>query len=467
MKFNSLIFVLLFAASYPLLMAVKHRPQNRLLLLASYLFYGWWDYRFLGLLLATTTIDFFCAQGVQAAATEQFKRRAFVAVSVCANLAILGLFKYFNFFAESATRLFQVFGLHADPITLRLLLPVGISFYTFQSLGYTIDVYRGRIRPAARFADYALFVSFFPQLLAGPIGRATQLLPQVENPRRVTYEDVRQGAWLILLGFFKKVVVADNLADIANAVFNFPNDYRGGAVLVGVYAYAFQIYGDFSGYSDIARGLARLMGFDLMVNFRMPYFAVNPQDFWRRWHISLSTWLHDYLYVPLGGNRQGRVRTCRNLLLTLVLGGLWHGAAWHFVMWGAYHGLLLVGHRALVGGQKAPPARSGWGRMIRILLMFHATCLGWILFRVTSLSEFTLLLGNMFHEIAPPRVWVAALCLLAFPLLLLNYFMERSGDLLVVKRWAPPWRWLTYSSLFAFIVYFGKSNGNAFIYFQF
>ncbi|MCC6142692.1 MAG: MBOAT family protein, partial [Candidatus Hydrogenedentes bacterium] len=315
MIFNSLEFVVFFLIVYGLYIILTHRAQNVMLLVASYIFYAWWDWRFTLLIFLTTFVDYHCARNI-AATDDPRRRKWFLTISMVTDLGILGFFKYFNFFTESAVELLDKVGFHADPITLQIILPVGISFYTFQSMSYTLDVYRGELTPAKTLANYALFVSFYPQLVAGPIERAKHLLPQMENPRTITYADMREGAWLILFGFFKKVVVADNFAVIANEIFNHPGHYHGFAVLLGVYAFAWQIYGDFSGYSNIARGTARLMGVDIMVNFRMPYFASNPQEFWRRWHISLSTWLRDYLYIPLGGNRGGEGKTYRNLMTT-------------------------------------------------------------------------------------------------------------------------------------------------------
>ena len=259
---------------------------------------------------------------------------------------MLGFFKYFNFFADSLHAVFDGLGWQVDFVTLRVLLPVGISFYTFVTMSYVIDVYRREIPPTRDLLDFAVFVAFFPHLVAGPILRASTLSPQIDAPRRISRDQMRDGAWLIAWGYFQKVFVADNLAGLANGVFDPGARPTGINVLLGVYAFAFQIYGDFAGYSNIARGTSKLMGIELIENFRFPYFVRTPQEFWRHWHISLSTWLRDYLYIPLGGNRGGEWQTRRNLLLTMVLGGLWHGAAWTFVLWGVYQGVLLIGYRA-------------------------------------------------------------------------------------------------------------------------
>lgn len=471
MLFNSLEFVAFLVLVYGLYQSLGHRAQNLMLLGASYLFYGWWDWRFLSLLLISTCIDFFAGPAIFTARSLRLKR-LFLAISMTANLGMLFFFKYYGFFAENLQHAMALVGIEADLRFLRIVLPVGISFYTFQTMSYAIDIYRGELKPVSSFLDFALFVTFFPQLVAGPIERARTLLPQVQQPRVLTYELLRRGAWLVLLGYFKKVVVADNMAPFADEVFNNPSGAHGLAIPVAVLAFAFQIYGDFSGYSDIARGLSNLMGFELMVNFRMPYFALNPSDFWRRWHISLSTWLRDYLYIPLGGNRGSVGQTYRNLLLTMVLGGLWHGAAWHFVAWGAYHGALLCIHR-LVQPVLGRCARA-WGldgRVTRIAItaiFFGFTCIGWALFRVNSLGDLWVLACQTVNPFEwNARVALLSLVCFAGPLLLLDLQQERSGDLLVVKRW-PPWMRLgCYVGMVAFIVLAGVVEKRDFIYFQF
>ena len=361
MLFNSGIFLQFFAAFLLLYHLCRERlnARNALIVAASYFFYGWWDARFVTLLFLTSLVDYVAGRRVEDAST-QGGRRLWLAVSVAANLGVLGFFKYCNFFAASFATLLGALGLRADPWTLNLILPVGISFYTFQSMSYTLDVYRRQIPATRDLLGFLAYVSFFPQLVAGPIERARHLLPQFATERVITATHLREGLWLILWGFFKKVVVADNLAPLVEMVYGGPIA-SGPAIALGTLAFAFQIYGDFSGYSDIARGLARVLGFDLMVNFNHPYLAGSPREFWRRWHISLSTWLRDYLYISLGGNRRGPWRTRLNLMLTMLLGGLWHGAAWHFVWWGAWHGLGLVltrgRGRARSSGRRWPGAR--------------------------------------------------------------------------------------------------------------
>jgi alginate O-acetyltransferase complex protein AlgI len=349
--FNTASFFVFFAVVLLAYRMLPWRQQNYMLLAASYVFYGWWDWRFLLLLGASTTLDWYlalaiersCHHGDRAAA----KRR--VAISVVANLAILGFFKYFNFFVDSAEYSLRSLGYEGPTWTLRVILPVGISFYTFQSMAYTIDVYRGELRASKSLAEFALYVAFFPQLVAGPIERATNLLPQIRQPRRPTSTDWEEGLLLFGLGLFRKVAIADPAGLIADGYFANPAMYSSVQLATGVLLYGVQIYNDFAGYSDMARGSARLMGFTLMRNFRHPYFATSMSDFWKRWHISLSAWLRDYLYIPLGGNRRGPARTHLNLMITMLLGGLWHGANWTFVVWGGLHGAYLIGQHAWTG----------------------------------------------------------------------------------------------------------------------
>ncbi|MEM7230001.1 MAG: MBOAT family O-acyltransferase, partial [Planctomycetota bacterium] len=343
MQFNSLHFAAFFALVLTAVAASRShvRVRNCIILAASYYFYGSWDYRFLSLIVISTLIDYACGRMLNVRTMQDQpparsrRDRAVLAVSLCSNLGILGFFKYFDFFVTSTSAMLEELGVTVHVSTLNIILPVGISFYTFQTLSYTIDLYRGKVRTEDSLLNFAVYVAYFPQLVAGPIERARHLLPQVQSPHAVDWAQLNSGFFLIGWGLFKKVVIADNIAVIVDLVFASETN-TGLSTVLGVYAFAIQIYCDFSGYVDIARGAARCMGFDLMQNFNLPYFATNPSDFWRRWHISLSTWLRDYLYIPLGGSKCGRTRTYINLMLTMVLGGLWHGAAWTFVVWGIY-----------------------------------------------------------------------------------------------------------------------------------
>ncbi len=476
MLFNSLEFVYFLLGVLVLYHSLERRAQNVLLLAASYYFYGSWNWRFLGLILLSTFVDYVCARIIDAEDSGPRRRKAALFASIVSNLGILATFKHFNFFIESLSEL----GLGFDPTSLRLdvVLPVGISFYTFQTMSYTIDVYRKDLEASRSLLDFSVYVAFFPQLVAGPIERASHFLPQVQKVRGVRYDLVCQGSWLILFGLFKKVVLADNMAPIADAAFTHADELSGLEVLTGVYAFALQIYGDFSGYSAIARGAALLMGFELLQNFRMPYFATSPSDFWRRWHISLSTWLRDYLYISLGGNRRGPTRTYVNLMLTMLLGGLWHGAAWHFVAWGAFHGALLILYasfpRDLLGSVLARVSsrvRSTAGGLV----FFHLTCLGWVLFRADNMQMISDVLGSAGRFWPDPAsvgaaqlgtLWV--LISLSFgPVLLVEWAQEASKDMWVHRRW-PAWvRLFLYALLFGLITSIGVTQGKEFIYFQF
>ena len=470
MLFNSWVFLPFLLGVLAFYYLLRQRGQNVLLLVASYVFYGAWDWRFLSLIWLSTVVDY--VVGLRLASTESPRSRKTLLLTSCVvNLTLLGFFKYFNFFVDSATSSLALFGVHAPTLRLDIVLPVGISFYTFQTMSYTIDIYRGRLRPCRSFLDFALFVAFFPQLVAGPIERATHLLPQLTLPRRVRGDQLYSGAWLILWGLWKKVVVADNLAIVVDQVFNNVDEASGVACLLAVYAFAYQIYCDFSGYSDIARGIAKLMGIELMVNFAMPYLARSPAEFWHRWHISLSTWLRDYLYIPLGGSRGGAARTYRNLMLTMLLGGLWHGAAWTFVLWGGYHGALLAIHRWLRGGRATEPdTRGGLVSWLSCIGMFHLTCLGWLLFRAPTVGTVTSMLSRMWHQFRLDEATVEMIFpALAFPVGL--WFVEsyvRNTD----RPWERPgWNWgvgpFLVTSLVLALWLVSAPAGAEFIYFQF
>jgi alginate O-acetyltransferase complex protein AlgI len=473
MVFNSLHFVWFFIVVYALYRVLPHRGQNWLLLVASYYFYASWDWRFLGLLIASTLVDYTCGLAM-ARATAPGRRRALLCLSIGFNLTLLGFFKYFNFFADNLHVLFGAFGWQLDFVTVRVLLPIGISFYTFVTMSYVIDVYRREIPATCDLVDFAVFVAYFPHLVAGPILRASRLLPQIDAPRSITSERIRDGLWLILWGYFQKVFVADNLAPLANAAFDPAVSHTGINVLLGTYAFAFQIYGDFAGYSNIARGTSKLMGIELLENFRFPYFVRTPQAFWRHWHISLSTWLRDYLYIPLGGSRGSEWQTRRNLLVTMILGGLWHGAAWTFILWGIYHGLLLVGQRV---AERAGALRAllvlpqPLVRVVAWAIMFHITCYGWLIFRSRSLHQIADLTRAIVFDLAPRSVDVAGLLapvlMYTTPLLVVHACEAWFNDVLVVPRLPIAVRYSVYAATVYLTVLFGNFGGGDFIYFQF
>lgn len=488
MLFNSSIFFVFFTIFYVvyLLLGKKVRYQNFLILVSSYIFYGWWDERFLLLIALSTTTDYLAGIGARgyklttshlglsvgflivvtaglglmdwqgntmvlvgglsfAVATvavvmilgrleEQARRKAYLVTSLVVNLGVLGFFKYFNFFAESLRQGALSFGVELDATTLNIVLPVGISFYTFQTLSYTLDCYREKLKPTDQFLEHAAFVAFFPQLVAGPIERARNLLPQFSNPRIITFDKIKSGAALFAWGMYKKVVIADNIAPIADRIFSDPSAFSSGEILVGVLAFTFQIFCDFSGYSDMARGLARVMGFELMLNFNIPYIARSPSEFWRRWHISLSTWLRDYLYIGLGGNQNGKLTTYRNLALTMLLGGLWHGASWTFVAWGAFHGSILVIYRLLdidllLDAKDRSRLATVATNIASWSVMFTLTMIGWVLFRATTFGDAQSVLAGILanNQWASPT-W-ATLAFYVWPMLVIQALQVTSGKL--------------------------------------
>ena len=486
MVFNSVTFLIFLAITLSLYYRLRHKGQNWLLLIASYIFYGWWDYRFAFLLLATSLLDYVFALWIDKSDAPA-RRKFFLTLSIVLNMGVLCIFKYFNFFAESLARLLTTVGVNPSFPILNVILPVGISFYTFLSMSYTIDVYRREIPAARNPLDFLLYVAFFPHLVAGPIVRASYLLPQCQAIRTIKRAQVTDGIWLILLGYVKKVVIADRLAPIVNWGFAqpFPPLTDANAWLI-IYAFAFQIYGDFSGYSDIARGLSKLMGFELVENFRAPYLVTNPSAFWRHWHISLSTWLRDYLYIPLGGNRRGPFLTYRNLMITMVLGGLWHGAGAAYLLWGIYHGALLAIHRWWTE-RVAPVQRTAEvdaavvsfiprpgpvSKTVLVILFFHITCIGWLLFRAGAIdpqfSQVTLVLSFLKAMFTPA---VSAVNPIAQGVLLL-------GALALVFQWKHELmdRFSTWSTTaqatavcaaLLIIAGLGIFEGSEFIYFKF
>lgn len=433
------------------------------------------------LLLTLLLLSFNALYSLAFRLSENKRKKFFVTFSIIANLSILGVFKYFNFFADSLNAFAEsVFGTQLGNTTLNIVLPVGISFYTFQTMSYTIDVYRGRMKACPSLLDFATYVSFFPQLVAGPIERGTHLVPQFQKHRSVSKEQFQSGLWLILWGFFKKTVIADNVAKITNTSFA-PWDSivtgSGGLIppsdgittLFAVYAFAIQIYCDFSGYSDIARGTAKLLGFDLMLNFNLPYFSRSPSEFWQRWHISLSSWLRDYLYIPLGGNRNGNLAMYRNLMLTMILGGLWHGASWTFVLWGIYQGGILVIYRLVAPNTDKSPNR----RLIHLaqwFVMFHITCLGWLIFRARNLETIWDFLTSILFNFTYSSQTIDAFQSLVFytwPLIALQLIQYFKNDLEPIKNWPLFARINIYLFLLFGIAALAERNSQGFIYFAF
>ncbi|RIW18346.1 MBOAT family protein [Algoriphagus lacus] len=398
MLFNSIEFAIFLPIVFALywLFNKYHRVQLWILLLASYLFYGWWDWRFLGLIALSSFIDFFI--GIGLGQTDDPKRRKLLlGASLVANLGLLGFFKYFNFFTEAFVDAFSLFGMSLEKSRLDIILPVGISFYTFQTLSYTFDVYKKQLTPTKDVLAFLGFVSFFPQLVAGPIERASHLLGQFYTPRKFNYSLAVSGVRLIVWGLFKKVVIADNAAILVDEIFTNYQDQNSLSLILGSVLFALQIYGDFSGYSDIAIGLSRMFGFDLMMNFRFPYLAQNINDFWKRWHISLSTWFRDYVYIPLGGSRGSIAFSVRNVMIIFLVSGFWHGANWNFLAWGAIHGLMYVPFFINKAHQNLHQD-SFWLKLPRIFLTFSVVCLAWVFFRADSLGQALDYLGHIWSN---------------------------------------------------------------------
>ena len=466
MSFTSVEFATLLLAVLSVYYILPYRAQNLLLLAASYWFYASWDWRCLGLLIGSTAVGY--ATGLTLTSPRYARHRlAILYASNTVQIAVLGLFKYYGFFASSAAELLAEVGITGAVPTLELVLPIGISFYTFHTLSYTIDVYRGDVQPTRDAVAFALFISYFPQLIAGPIARAGHLLPQTLAPRSPSPEWFLHGSYLILWGLVKKVVIADNLAPIVDTAFASPEKLTAVTALLTAYAFAVQIYCDFAGYSNMARGVAHLMGFSLTLNFNTPYFSAGPSEFWQRWHISLSSWLRDYLYIPLGGNRFGRVWTYTNLMLTMLIGGLWHGASWTYVLWGAYQGGLLCLYRGLMPDLSAQlRAGSGWYRAIHTFWFFHLTCFGWLIFRA---SDFHNLL-NVLAAFSRPGLgdWRDfAKLVIVLPIAILEFaeFRARREGVILTLPWVV--RLLFYLGCYVALLTIGKWQGAGFIYFQF
>lgn len=406
MVFNSIAFLIFFLVFFFIYWAIGRknlRAQNLLILLASYFFYGWWDWRFVFLLVLSTFIDY----GFGLAIAEPSRnRRLYLWLSIVNNLAILGFFKYYNFFADSFQQLSLNFGLQVHPYMLEIVLPVGISFYTFHGMSYVFDIYNGKVKPTRNFVDYAVFVSFFPLLVAGPIERANHLLPQVQRRRVFDYDQAMDGMRLILWGLFKKIIVADSLAVIVNDIFQNPEQQHGSTLVLGAVYFAFQIYGDFSGYTDIALGTAKLLGFELLTNFKFPYFSRDIAEFWRRWHISLSSWFRDYVYIPLGGSKGGLWPSIRNIFIIFLLSGFWHGAKWTYIIWGAYHALLYVPLFVFKTNRRYTDTIVAENSMLptvgecfSMFLTFTLVTVGWVFFRADSLSAALTYFSQLPHGI--------------------------------------------------------------------
>jgi len=477
MLFNSPQFLLFFVIVYGLYLALEHKWQNRMLLVASYIFYSVWDWRFLSLILFSTVLNYLCGLKIDQSEDTK-KRKTILLISLVGNLCVLGFFKYFNFFMGNLYGLCDYLGMPLREHTFNIILPLGISFYILQSLSYTIDVYRKGMKPTHDFISFALFVSFFPQLVAGPIERARNLLPQMLSERKVTLECFYEGCYLFFWGFFLKVFIADNLANIVAPVFEANPPYNGLEVLLAAYAFTFQIFCDFKGYSCMARGLAKAMGFDLMLNFNLPYLVTNIQDFWNRWHISLSTWVRDYIYMPLFFSMRkvsASFRISIALMITMAIMGLWHGASWIFVTWGLYHGFLLVAYMLLRNKCKDwIKPKSVFGQKLwlglRILFTFHLITFGMLIFR----AQWGMQVFHMAHSFIFNFSWfngasrmILQTITYTWILVLIQVFQYAKKDLKVVFYTITPVRVSFYYVCLLLLIIGGSPHGKEFIYFQF
>lgn len=478
MLFNSLEFALFLPVVFLLYWfgtKGNMKLQNILLLVSSYYFYACWDYRFLFLLMFSTFLDYFTGLKMADARTEAMKKFWFW-LSVIINLGFLGIFKYYNFFAQSFADALSTVGFQADFWTLNVILPVGISFYTFHGLSYVIDIYKDRIKPERNFVDYSVFVSFFPLLVAGPIERATHLLPQIQRKREFNYNNAVDGLKQILWGLFKKVVIADNCAEYANMVFNNSGEYSGSTHIVGAIFFAFQIYGDFSGYSDIALGTARLFGIDLLRNFAFPYFSRDIAEFWRRWHISLSTWFRDYLYIPLGGSKGGNWMRIRNTFIIFLVSGFWHGANWTFIMWGFLNALFILpsiifkSNRNNLDIVAQGRTFANFREIIAMVVTFSLTVFAWIFFRADNMTQAFQYIGEIFspsvfskpQNIKNSTVWLLVI------FVIMEWF-GREEQYAIAKtglKWPKILRWALYYAIVIAIFEF-RGLSQQFIYFQF
>jgi len=489
MLFNSLSFTLFLPVVFLLYWygtRGNFKLQNILLLFSSYFFYACWDYRFLFLLMFSTLLDYFTGLKMDASHTKQIKKFWFW-LSVIINLGFLGVFKYFNFFAESFADALSIVGIEASFWTLQVILPVGISFYTFHGLSYVIDIYNGKIKAEKNFIDYAVFVSFFPLLVAGPIERATHLLPQIQRHRTFDFSKAVDGLRQILWGLFKKIVIADSCAQYANLIFNNSDSYSGAILVLGALFFTFQIYCDFSGYSDIALGTARLFGIELLRNFSFPYFSRDIAEFWRRWHISLSTWFRDYLYIPLGGSKGGTLLKVRNTFIIFIVSGFWHGANWTFIIWGFLNALYIMpsilfntnrNNLDIVAQGKYLPSLK---ELMQMLITFSVTVLAWIFFRAESMGHAWRFLKNMFAGLFRSSDYSKTVQFFKteigfiIPFLILFFIIiEWLGreHKYAIENWgfkfSKPIRWAFYYGLLLLIFYYaGSGTEQEFIYFQF
>ena len=473
MVFNSLAFAIFLPIVLVGYYLLPFKWQNRFLLVASLVFYAWWDWRFLFLLGLTIVVDFYASHAIHRAETQKLKLR-WLRISLFSNLGVLGVFKYSNFFISSFSSMLVEMGFRVHPATLELALPIGISFYTFMSMSYVIDVYWGKFQPVDNFLDFALFVSYFPHLVAGPIMRAEQLMPQIMQPRRVTKDQIRDGLTLMLVGYARKVLIADLLAGAVDEAFRNIGGMTSADLVLRLWLCAIQIYGDFAGYSDIARGVSKLFGIELHLNFATPFLSQNIAEFWRRWHITLSSWLRDYIYIPLGGSCHGEAKTNRNLMLTMLASGLWHGANWTFVAFGAVHGIALGLHKIWmrITKQEMPKGYGTrawtWTTPLKIFATFNIFAFSLVLFRSPNFATAVAYLVRVFAFV--PGIHLGA-SLFVVPFVLLTLAMDLAQytgfGQRVIASMGPVTRSLAFGALLALVLIAGSDNSLPFVYFQF
>ena len=479
MLFNSFAFAVFLPIVFIVYWALPHKFRWILLLIASYYFYMSWNAKYVFLILFTTLVSYLAAIALEKAGNKKTKKWILAGAAIIC-LGLLFFFKYFNFFTASAAAVFEMFSIKLSPLTLKVLLPVGISFYTFQTLSYVIDVYRGDIPAEHHLGIYATFVSFFPQLVAGPIERAGNLLPQIRAEHRFDYEQATYGLKIMAWGFFKKIVVADMLILYISKVYSFPQGYHGFALVIAAAIFPFQIYCDFSGYSDIAIGAAKLMGIDLMANFKSPYFSQSIREYWSRWHISLSAWFRDYVYIPLGGNRVGKAHHCFNLLVTFLASGLWHGANWTYVIWGGLHGIAQVFETFFI--PKKYRQSTGIVRWLRIAGVYLFCVFAFIIFASNSIGASLYVLGHLFDNISSPIAYLyngfvdigmgklALMEALVFIIILevYDYLSLKRDVIMLLSRQKTIIRWTVYVCFMLMVIFFSqKGVATEFVYFQF
>ncbi len=477
MLFNSLQFALFFTAVFSLYAMLNHKWQNRMLLVASYIFYASWDWKFLLLILIPTVFDYFL--GFKIDESNDIKRKKiFFLLSIFINLSILGTFKYFNFFADNLQVLLNFFGLSLGQRFFNIILPVGMSFYIFKSMTYTINIYWGQMKPTQKLSDYALYLAFFPALLAGPIDRAHNFIPQIISSRKMTLDKFYDGCFLVCWGLFQKIFIADNLIKIVDPVFASNPPYEGATVLIALYAFVLQLYCDFAGYSNIAIGLGKILGFNMMTNFNLPLFAVNLQDFWSRWHISLSSWLRDYVYIPIFLNfrrMNEKARLSFAIIITMILIGIWHGSTWNFFAFGVLEGFLLTAYqmiRPAISNYINPQNRFGRNSwlIIRILFMFQLTALSFLIFRAQSMSQMYHMIYGLtsnFGSIELALDGIFRLLFFSWILIAVEIIQFWKNDQLVILKWNTITKSILYFICFYLMILYGIEGGKEFVYFQF